>query len=85
MYLECTAKEMATGWYTLREKKDGFRQQSRYSKESIQWLEHISKERRIQIRHEENSPLGELRIGDFKVDGFCEDTQTIFEYHIGGR
>ena len=38
IYLKCTALEMATGWYTLREKKDGYRQQSRYSKEAIQWL-----------------------------------------------
>jgi hypothetical protein len=47
MYLKCTAQEMATGWYSLREKKDGYRCQSRYSKESIQWLEHIAKERGI--------------------------------------
>ena len=81
MYLKCTAKEMATGWYSLREKKDNFKKQSRYSKESIQWLEHIAKERKIQIRHEMNSPLGEQRIGDYKVDGVCEETITIFEYH----
>ena len=81
MYLECTAKEMATGWYTLREKKDGFRQQSRYSKESIQWLQHLTKELNINIRHENNCPLGERRIGEYKVDGICEETNTVYEYH----
>ena len=38
MYLNCTSMPMATGWYTLREKKDGYKVQSRYSKEAIQWL-----------------------------------------------
>ena len=81
MYLNCTAMEMATGWYSLREKKDDFRLQTRYSKESIQWLEHIAKERAINIRHEENCSLGERRIENFKVDGICEELKTIFEYY----
>ena len=81
MYLNCTAMPMATGWYSLREKKDDYKRQTRYSNESIQWLTHISKERNIAIRHEENSPLGEKRIENYKVDGFCEETQTVFEYN----
>ena len=27
-----------------------------------------------------NSPLGERRIGNYKVDGICEETRTIYEY-----
>ena len=71
--------QMPTGWYSLREKKDDYRPQTPYSKESIQWMTHISKERNIVIRHAENSPLGEKRIGNYKIDG--QSGNHLFEYH----
>ena len=66
MYLNCTAKRMCTGYYVLREKKDNFIKQTRYSKESIQWLDYVDKN----IRHAENSIHGEKRIENFSINGF---------------
>ena len=41
----------------------------------------------VKIRHAENSPHGEKRIENFSVDGYCEDTKTVYEflgcYHHG--
>lgn len=76
MYLNCTSNEIPTGFYTLREQKNNYNVQSRFSKVSIQWLQCISQGRDIHIRH---SPLGELRIENFKVDGIYD--KTIFEFY----
>ena len=35
MYLHCTAKKMCTGYYVLREQKDNFKKQTRYSKKNL--------------------------------------------------
>ena len=80
LYLSCLGREMPTGPYTLREKKNHYKKSIKYSKESIQWLEHKKKEF-PDIRHAENHPHGEKRIGNFHVDGFSESTNTVFEYH----
>lgn len=50
-----------------------------HSKSSIQWLEYISKSQGINIRHALNG--GEVMIGSFKADGFCEENQTVYEYN----
>lgn len=52
-----------------------------YSKSSINWLNFISKLYNITIQHGEN--IGEYRIPNtkFSADGFCEETNTIYEFH----
>ena len=72
---------MCTGHYVLREKKNGYRRETSYSREAIDWLEYISPTQNINIRHTENSPHGEKRIGDFSVDGFCPENNTVYEYY----
>ena len=54
-------------------------QQERYSKASIHWLETVAQREGIKILHAENS-YGETRIENYKVDGFCEEINTAFEY-----
>ena len=51
------------------------------SRIAIHWLEEIMQQEDIFIQHENN--LGELRIPNspYRVDGFCEETNTIYEYH----
>ena len=39
LYLSWTAKELPTGKYDLREKQNGYKKQTPYSKLGIQWLE----------------------------------------------
>ena len=81
MYLEAMARDMPTGWYTLREKSSGYAIQERYSKECINWLDTVAKRDGIVIRHAENHPLGEYRVLGYKVDGLCDESLTIYCYH----
>lgn len=48
------------------------------SKQQIQWLEYIAKSNDIYIQHAMNA--GEYKIGNYKADGYCAATRTIFEY-----
>ena len=52
-----------------------------HSKAQIQWLNFIQKYYDIKIQHAENE--GELTIPNtkFKADGYCKETNTIYEYH----
>ena len=70
---------MPTGYYTVQEEKNNYRKETRYSQESIQWMEHIARTTDAKIRHAKNG--GEVRIANFSVDGYDESTQTVYEYH----
>lgn len=52
-----------------------------YSAISIEWLEYTAKESGIKIQHALNG--GEFRIPNtkFRADGYCKDTNTIYEFH----
>jgi len=50
-----------------------------YSKGQIEWLNYLSKSQNISIQHAENG--GEYKIGKYKVDGFYEETKTVYEFH----
>jgi hypothetical protein len=52
-----------------------------YSKSQIIWLELISKMNNIEIQHAMN--IGEYKIPTttFKADGYCKETNTIYEFH----
>ena len=79
LYLFCLAQEMPTGFYSLLEKKNEYKREVRYSRESIQWLDYIMRRDTFSIKHAENG--GENRIGNYLVDGYHEPTNTIYEYH----
>ncbi len=52
-----------------------------YSVKSINWLESIMNREEIYIRHAMNG--GEYKIPDtrYKADGYCKETNTIYEFH----
>lgn len=52
-----------------------------HSAKSIEWLNYISERDGISIQHAEN--VGEFRIPGtrLKVDGYCETTNTVYEFH----
>ena len=52
-----------------------------YSRTQIEWLEFIMQLQHLHIQHAENG--GEYKIPDtrLKVDGFCESTNTIYQFH----
>ena len=49
-----------------------------FSKKQICWLKHTAQKENIFIQHSLN--VGEKRIGNFRVDGFCEQTNTVYEF-----
>ena len=79
LYPYCMAKEMPTGYYTLQEEENQYRKDTRYSREAIQWLEHVMRTTGAKIRHAWNG--GEHRIANYEVDGYDETTRTVYEYH----
>ncbi|MGI0076624.1 MAG: DUF7487 domain-containing protein [Nitrosopumilaceae archaeon] len=52
-----------------------------FSYKCIQWLESIMQEENIFIQHAQN--IGEYRILNtrYSVDGYCKETNTIYEFH----
>ena len=52
-----------------------------YSKMQIQWLNYLQVSHPYIIQHAEND--GEFRIPDtrFSADGFCKETNTVYEFH----
>ncbi|CAM9291642.1 unnamed protein product, partial [Heterosigma akashiwo] len=51
-----------------------------YSVRSIQWLNEIAERDGIEIQHAENG--GEYSVtSKLKVDGFCKETNTVFQFH----
>jgi len=49
-----------------------------FSKKQIAWLEYIAKRDNIYIQHAMND--GEYRVGKYKVDGYCKETNTCYEF-----
>jgi hypothetical protein len=52
---------------------------SNASRGSMEWLKWLSNKEKINIQHAQNG--GEVRIGEFMVDGLCEENKTIYEYN----
>ena len=48
------------------------------SHEALQWLSYISEKEEIRMQHARNG--GEKRVGDYYLDGYCEETHTAYEY-----
>ncbi len=52
-----------------------------FSKLSIQWLELISKLNNIYIQHALNDGEYKIEKTKYKADGYCKETNTIYEFH----
>ena len=48
------------------------------SAEALQWLSYTSENEDIHIQHVKNG--GEKRIGKYSLDGYCQETNTAYEY-----
>ena len=71
---------MPTGWYSIRDEKDEYKCQVKYSKQSIHWLEYVMRTKNVNIQHAE-TPLGEYRIDNYRVDGYDAENNTVYEFH----
>ena len=52
-----------------------------YSITQIKWLEFMSKYDNTHIQHAENGGEFHIPFTNYKADGYCEDTKTIYEFH----
>ena len=48
------------------------------SHEALQWLSYTAEKEDIHIQHGRNG--GEKRVGNYSLDGYCEETHTAYEY-----
>ena len=48
------------------------------SHEALQWLSYMAEKEEIRIQHARNG--GEKRVGNYYLDGYCEETHTAYEY-----
>ena len=52
-----------------------------YSKASIQWLEWMARVNNITIQHALNTREKSIPGRRYKLDGYCKEANTAFEYH----
>ena len=52
-----------------------------YSRLQIQWLDFISSCYNINIQHAMNNGEYKISNSNFKADGYCSETNTIYEFH----
>jgi hypothetical protein len=59
--------------------KLGYNSEQKTSVKCQQWLKYVSSKNNLYIQHARNG--GELKIKNYLVDGYCKDTNTIYEFH----
>ena len=81
LYLWAIMQGMPTGWYTRRREENKFRPQQAqpFGQMAVQWLTWESAKSGCAIRHQVNGR--EKRIGKRRVDGWCAETRTAYQFH----
>lgn len=59
----------------------GYTNSTNYSADSIRWLDFVAESEGIIIQHALNGH-GEKKIANISVDGFCHETNTVYQYHV---
>ena len=59
--------------------ENGYHPEQKTSIKCQLWLKYLSHTYKIKIQHCKNS--GEKAVGDYLIDGFCEETNTYYEFH----
>lgn len=59
----------------------GYINKTNYSADAIRWMDFVSFTSGDAIKHGNNG-TGEVKIAELSVDGFCETTQTVYQYHV---
>ena len=81
LYAFCIAQEMPTGCYVDRRAENDFKPEiSHKYMDMFFWLDYVSENDGIFIKHRLNNANREVRIGPYLLDGFCVETKTAYEY-----
>lgn len=59
----------------------GYVNRTNFSPDSIRWLDYIASSQNLRIQHALNGK-GEWKIAGVSVDGFCEETNTVYQYQV---
>ena len=80
LYLWSLMQDMPMGWYTRRRAEKDFRPESAqlYGQMAGDWLTWESERTGRPIRHQINGR--EKRIGKHRVDGWCSETKTAYQF-----
>ncbi|XP_071793479.1 uncharacterized protein [Asterias amurensis] len=83
LYLWSLMQDMPTGTFIRRKAEQGFKpvRSHKYGVKATEWLEWMAYSQDIHIRHQFNST--EKRVGPrmIPVDGFCQKTNTVYQFH----
>ena len=83
LYLWCMMQNLPTGNPRITKAENGFEQtfSGQYSKVAHGWLQYQSYKSKNGIAHAFNG--GEVKLGKRRlpVDGFCEETNTVYQFH----
>jgi G:T-mismatch repair DNA endonuclease (very short patch repair protein) len=83
LYLWSQMQAMPTGTPIRRRRENGFKPEfvDKYGRLAWEWLELISSDSGKKIEHKYNS--GEYKVGrhGLPVDGFCRETNTVYQFH----
>jgi hypothetical protein len=80
LYLWSIIQNMPTGHFARRTLETEFKRETprRYECIAIQWLEWEARQSGLYVQHHGNNK--EKKIGKYPVDGFCKETNTIFQF-----
>ena len=94
LYLMAMMDDMPTGWYVRRQNQlqpgqdaedctANFKPETshKYSRAAMEWMEWVMHEDGLQIRHEFNGKEKRLGRRQLPVDGWCQATQTVYQFH----
>ena len=59
--------------------ENGYHGNEKTSRKAQIWMKYISEKYKIDIQHAKNK--GELKIGNFRIDGYHSETNTVYEFH----
>jgi hypothetical protein len=81
LYLWAFDQEFPVGSFVRRLSGNNFKPQFRDKFDNMFfWMDFISKSRSVDIMHSRNSGGKEKRDGRYLADGYCQQTNTIFQY-----
>jgi len=83
LYLWCLMQDMPTGWFVRRQVEDDFKPHKSHpqSRDAVEWMEWLMTTKGIEIRHAFNGKEKRLGRRRLPVDGWCKDTQTVYQFH----
>jgi hypothetical protein len=59
--------------------ENGYNPNQKTSNKAMMWLKYLSETQNIHIKHAKNG--SEVKYGNYFLDGVCEETKTIHEFH----